>query len=64
MDEIYALEKGYKWFVKTTEFGFALFLKNSDCCGLTSYTGWYDYHWTYDTYQEAKLDGIRLAIED
>jgi len=68
-EEIKAIEKGYKYFiVKIREKGFLgmieerflLYLKNNDQCG-NSYSGDFDYYWSYQTYFEAKKDAILLS---
>lgn len=66
MDEITALEEGKLFFIEKRGVGenrFELFLKNSDHCG-NSFSGNYDYHWTYESYEEAVRDGQRLMEID
>ena len=67
-EEMKAIEKGYKYYiVRIKEKGFLgkeerflLYLKNNDQCG-NSYSGDFDYHHTYHTYQNAKNDAIKLG---
>jgi len=55
-----AIEKGYKYFIEKIDDRFLLFIKNDDCCG-NSYSGDFDYHWTYKKYFDAKKDAILLT---
>ena len=66
MDETTAIEEGRLFFVKKRGLGenkFELFLKNTDYCG-NSFSGQFDYHWTYETYEEATEEGQRLVKVD
>jgi hypothetical protein len=66
MNEIEALEKGLPFFIKVRGErpyvqSFDLFLRNDDGCGVTSYTGQFDFHWSYASWQEAYQAGKRLT---
>lgn len=59
-EEIKALDYGWKYYIVRIDRHFLLYLRCYDYSG-NSYSGQFDYHWYYHTYQEAKVDGLRLS---
>jgi len=59
-EENNAIEKGYKYFIEKVDGFFCLFIRCNDCCG-NSYSGDFDYHWSYRKYSDAKKDAILLT---
>jgi len=61
-NELNAIKNNYKFYVEKSKFGWALFLQCSDSCG-NSYSGQFDYHWTYASRDEAIQAGFNLSLD-